>query len=180
MRLFVALDFSPLKEYFEELQAQIPKDAARLRFPKEFHLTLKFLGDIEGHKIEHIQTALHGIRFKPMTCALSEVGVFKDWERITVAWVGLKDNGSIKQLQEQVDGFLSPWLPKSDRFHAHITLARVKNVKDKPKLVEALKKLFVEPRIITIHTFHLIASELTPEGPKYEIIETYGKEPVQD
>jgi len=173
MRLFVALDFNPLREYLKELQDQVPKEAARIRFPTEFHLTLKYLGDIEGHKIEHLQTALRGIRFTPMTCALDGLGVFKDWERINVAWVGVKDMGAIEALQKQVEGFLSPWVPKSDKFHSHVTLVRVKNVKDKPALVTGLKEIFVEPRILTLHTFHLIASELTPEGPKYKIIERF-------
>ena len=55
---------------------------------------------------------------------------------------------------------------KEKEFKAHITLARVKSVQDKPKLLEKLKTP-VPPMSWEATDIKLCRSILTPNGPEY-------------
>ena len=57
---------------------------------------------------------------------------------------------------------------KDTRFHPHVTLARVKFVKDKQDFIKSLKEIKIEKKSFEITEFKLIKSTLTGEGPIYE------------
>ncbi|GAI74591.1 unnamed protein product, partial [marine sediment metagenome] len=75
---------------------------------------------------------------------------------------------------ENIENTLKEFNFKKDfKFHAHITLARVKYVDDKEKFIKNIKDLKVEEKTIEIKDFRLVKSTLTPKGPVYEDLETY-------
>ena len=169
MRLFIALDLEELKDYFKELQEQIPSDIAKLKPVKSFHLTLKFLG--ETNKVDEIKEALSQVKFQPIKLTLDNLGVFPSESYIRVVWVGLKDDESLMKLQKDIELALEKFHFRKDfEFLPHLTLARVKFIKDKPTFIQKLNKIKVGPKEITIDKFKLIKSELTREGPIYEDI----------
>src|SRR3989344_6502305 len=129
MRLFIAIDFDD-KSYFKEMQDQIPTDTAKLNLTGSYHLTLKFLGEVEDNKADMIKERLGKIKVEPFSVSTGKVGFFPSESHINVIWVGFKDNNKIIHLQEQVENSLMDLFKKEDRFHPHITLARVKFVKD--------------------------------------------------
>ena len=56
---------------------------------------------------------------------------------------------------------------------SHLTIARVKKVKDKKRFLEGLKKMSI-PKIKQVATeFKLKKSVLNPNGPVYETLENY-------
>ena len=55
-------------------------------------------------------------------------------------------------------------------FESHITLARVKFIKNKEEFVEQIKKLKVDSIEMDIDSFSLKKSVLTEKGPIYEDI----------
>ena len=55
MRLFIAIDFKEQEDYFKELQKQIPEDIAVIKKVDSFHLTLKFLGDVEEPHLDQLK-----------------------------------------------------------------------------------------------------------------------------
>ena len=185
MRLFIAIDFNKLKDYFIELQKHLPKNA-RLSLTKSFHITLKFLGEVQPDKVEEIINKLKTIKLESFTVFLDFIGVFPSENYIRVVWVGLKPEDKVLELQKQIDealsklfkptktfGFLGTknakhFLVKEKDFKAHITLARVKYTQDKKAFVEQLKKIKVENKKIEIKDFRLIKSTLTPKVPIYE------------
>ena len=141
-------------------------------FPKEFHLTLKFLGEVNEDKIEKIKDKLKEIKFKPFKARLSNLGVFPDKKHINVIWINLIPQDIIIKLQQSVEDVLEQFYEKEKReFKAHVTLTRVKFVKDKEKLLESLKKK-IEGEFV-IDKFKLIKSELTPEGAIYTVLGEY-------
>ena len=87
MRLFVAIDFDDIKDYLINLQVKIPKDA-KMSMVKSFHLTLKFLGEVEEEKIGDIIERLNNIKFSPFYVALGKIGIFPSENYIRVVWVG--------------------------------------------------------------------------------------------
>jgi len=54
------------------------------------------------------------------------------------------------------------------KFSAHLTIARVKNVKNKEKLIQTIEKYRdIEFANIKINSIKLKKSDLTPKGPIY-------------
>ena len=74
----------------------------------------------------------------------------------------------IYELQQKIDSRLADLFPKDDRFKPHITLARVKFIKDKVKFIRELKQIKIEKKEFSVSNFKLMKSTLTPEGPVYE------------
>ena len=176
MRLFIAIDFEELRDYFKELQQQLPDvPQAKATLPKQFHLTLKFLGDVPDNKLPEIKERLSKVSFTPFTLKLGSIGVFPDEHFIRVVWVGLEDHKAVEELQQGIDDIFEQMFKREKRFHPHLTLARIKFLPQESKqaYVEALKKITVEPKEAKIGSFKLIKSTLTPEGPEYEVLEEY-------
>lgn len=174
MRLFVALDFDELKDYFVNIQNQIDKELAKVGFPRSFHLTLKFLGEVAEDKVSAIKEELKKIKFEPFSISLDKIGFFPSENYIRVVWIGLKPLDKINELQQKIDNSLISIFTKDKRFHPHLTICRVKFVKDKPKFIENLKKIEIEEKKIDVSKFKLIKSILTREGPVYEDLGVFG------
>lgn len=167
MRLFIAIDFNELGDYFIGLQKLLPLNA-RLAYTRTFHLTLKFLGEVQPEKVNSIIGALKTIGFETFSVTLCSLGIFPTENHIRVVWVGLMPEEKVLELQKKIDESLKGMF-KSDRgFKAHITLARVKSVDDKKAFVGHLKKIKVERKRVEIRNFRLIRSTLTPNGAVYE------------
>ena len=168
MRLFIAIDLKELKDYFTEIQKQMPSDIAKLKLVKSFHLTLKLLGETD--KMEEVRAALSKVKFKPFKLKLAKkLGVFPSESYIKVVWVGLEGNDELKKMQKQIEEVLESFHFRKDfEFMPHLTLARVNFINDKQKFMEKIKSIKVEPKEVMVKEFKLIKSELTKEGPVYE------------
>ena len=166
MRLFIALDCSSLEPELRKIQGFFPDKG--LKKVKAFHLTLKFLGEVEDH--DKIKAQLQKVSFEPIEAQLASLGVFPKISHPHVLWVGLEPKDKIAELQERIESFL-PDFRADKRFMPHVTLARIKS-KVGPEFHEALKKGVPEAKV-RFDRFHLIKSTLTPKGPVYEIIGSF-------
>jgi 2'-5' RNA ligase len=175
MRLFIAIDFNGLKDYFLGLQQLLPKNAG-LSLVKSFHLTLKFLGEVQPEDVDPIISSLKKIEFRPSSAFLGSLGMFPSENYIRVVWIGVKPEENILALQKKVDEALKPLFKKEMEFKAHITLARVTNPKDKRLSAEELKKIKAESGKIEIKDFRLIKSTLTPKGPVYDELAVFNSQ----
>ena len=173
MRLFIAIDFNELKDYFIELQKLLPKNA-KLSLTKTFHLTLKFLGEVQPNNADKIVDILKKIKFESFSVHLDSIGIFPTENYIRVVWVGLKPKEKILELQKNIDDSSKGLFKKEKDFKVHITLARVKYPEDKKAFVDQLKKIKVENRKLEIKAFRLIKSILNPKGPMYEDLAVFG------
>jgi 2'-5' RNA ligase len=72
-----------------------------------------------------------------------------------------------------VEESLGDLFESEERFMGHLTIARVKNVRDKKEFLNVLKEINI-PRIkFKINEFYLMSSVLGEKGPKYSVIEKY-------
>lgn len=171
MRLFIACEASEdVSEELQALQKQLPD--ASMTFPKHFHLTFKFLGDVSEEKAEKVKELLANIKFDKFELCLKPLEVFAP-DNVRVVWAGLHPEEPLIALQQQVDEALRDLFPKEDRFKPHLTIARVKSLKDRNAFIEHIKNLKVKELCFTIDKFFLIESKLTPEGPEYTVLRTY-------
>lgn len=139
------------------------------------HLTLKFLGEIDGEKVEEVREKLREIRYDLFRAEIDSMGVFdnrnsKIYKKRMVTWLYVKN---CEGLQKKVDNSLESLFEKESRFMSHLTIAKVKNIKDKNKLLKDLKRIEIPYLEFNVKEFCLIKSELSEEGPKYSFIERY-------
>ncbi len=174
MRLFLAIDFNELKDNLVAIQSKIGKSTGNLKEVTKFHLTLKFLGEVSEDNASQIKDILKKVKFNAFNLSVDKIGVFPNENYVRVIWIGVKPDKEVKALQDNVENALKEFNFKKDfQFHPHITLARVKFIKDKEKFIKNLKEIKVEPKTIEIKQFKLIKSTLTPKGPVYEDVEVF-------
>jgi 2'-5' RNA ligase len=171
MRLFVAirLDEDTVK-HLKGLQAVIMKLTARVSYVKEFHLTLKFLGEVSDP--DKVMQALDRVRFKPFEFSLSGIGFFPDKRMPRVIWVGIEPKRDVLLLQQQIDKHLAEaGFAKDHKFHPHITLGRVKHAEK--DAFASIADTAVQSLQTKVASFSLIKSDLKPEGPAYTVLKRY-------
>jgi 2'-5' RNA ligase len=176
MRLFIAIDCNTEKEYFKHLQAELPKEGVKLSLTNDFHITLKFLGEVMPHKVDTLKEALHSVGFSPFSFSLGNIGVFPSERSPRVVWVGVDPEEHAIQLQKHVEKALHGIFEKEKHFEPHITLARVKHVAYPSQFMGKMKSITVEKKSIVVDKFHLVKSTLTPKGAMHESIFSTGKQ----
>lgn len=172
MRTFIAIETpKEINSTLKEIQKKFT-GLGKINFTQEpYHLTLKFLGEISEDQCAQVKELLKSIKFKPFELELTQLGVFPNENYIKVIWVGTKDK-EVNDLQQQIDSKLTGMFAKDSRFHAHITLGRVKFVQDKLRIKELLKTK-VPSLKFEVKEFKLIKSELKPNGPEYTDLEVF-------
>ena len=151
LRCFICIDMpeEAMKE-IARIQEQLNK---KLKFIgkttelENLHLTLKFLGEINEETIKKVQEKLSAINFPPIKAKLGKIGVFSRHQP-KILWAEIQ--GRINHLQKQVDESLKDIFPIENRFMAHMTLARIKYVKDIKYTIEYIKHLRIKPIIFEI------------------------------
>lgn len=180
MRLFIAA-FLPekVKKEIVLTQERIRKlELMNARYAEEenLHLTLKFLGEVGEEKVSSIKKALKGIKGEVVETAIKSAGIFTP-ANPKILWLELE---GFNKLQERIDEEMSSeGFKKEERFMSHLTIARIKQMNKlnvKKLLEETNKTLTNKKESFKIKNFSLVKSELTPSGPKYEIIQDYSLE----
>ena len=172
MRLFVALEL-PENVISELGRLRDTLKGAKMNKVRGFHLTLKFLGDVDETTLGTIIEQLTTVSFEQFKAELSIVGVFPSQAYAKVVWVGVAPAEGIQRLQADIDATLSGLFPKEKDFVPHITLARVKFVENKVMFQQLLEKIKPDKLQFNISKFALIKSTLTPAGPEHETIRKF-------
>lgn len=176
MRTFIALPLpGSVQAYLASIQEQLKKTGADVGWiaPRNIHLTLKFLGEIDETAIEAVKKAIQG------TCAaicrfrlnLSSLGGFPTTASPRVIWMGINEGKTeTTLLADSLEEKLIPLGLRQDRpFSAHITIGRVRSGKNRKELSAAMLAYPCDPRAapFTADQVILYKSTLSPKGPTY-------------
>ena len=106
-------------------------DAVRWAALDGLRLTLKFLGSIDGARVEEITQGMHRAcrESAPFRLTLSDLGVFPNENRPRVIWAGVQgDLDSVMKLQAGIETEMSALglTPEKRPFTPHLTLGRVR------------------------------------------------------
>ena len=140
-RCFVAIQLSPaavaeIKRIQDILMDRFHFDG-KLTESEQLHLTLKFLGEIDDDTLETVRRKLAEITFDSFIINLGGVGVFS--EKIPgILWIKLSE---AEPLQKKVDDCLQDLFPPEKRFMGHVTIARIKDIRETKKFIDYLKSL---------------------------------------
>ena len=175
-RAFICIDFpSEVVKEIARVQELIGKKkfTGKLTELENLHLTLKFLGEVNEEKLNEIKKRLSKVKMGEFEAKLGEVGIFSYHNKPRIVWIKNLGKG-IHELQKKVDEVLEGLFEKEERFMSHLTVARVKYVKDKKDFVNYIEKLNVKELNWKVREFKLMKSELRPVGPVYGMIERFG------
>ena len=174
IRLFAAIDLPEgVRERVGMLCCGLP--GARWVPAEQIHLTLRFIGGVDGVFFREIKEALAGVRSDTFPLQLKGLGAFPPRKKPRVLWVGVEKNEVLVQLRNRIEAALVACglEPEGRKFAPHITLARLR---DTPlvRLTNYLagNNMFAcEP--FTVEEFHLYSSVLTPKGAIHQLEESY-------
>jgi RNA 2',3'-cyclic 3'-phosphodiesterase len=168
LRLFVGIEFPPeLRLRLSLLQSGVA--GAKWVDPGNFHLTLRFIGEVDEGIATDVDEALLRLKARPFSLQLAGAGVFGG-DKPRQLWVGVEREPALNTLQGKIEqALIRVGLPPEPRKYApHVTLARLWQPKraDIQQFLTANAQFRAEP--LRIDRFSLIASYPTKAGSVYE------------
>jgi 2'-5' RNA ligase len=126
MRLFAALalpDF--VAEQLKLMQSGVP--GARWMDREQLHLTLRFIGEVDGRDAAAIDDVLSQIHSSRFTLELKGVGQFGG-KTPRALWAGVRNQDELVLLQRRIESALQRvgLTPEERKFSPHVTLARLR------------------------------------------------------
>lgn len=170
MRLFVAAELpSGMLEALAETSALL-RGCVRGRYvaPDSFHVTLAFLGEVEGFRVEGAEAALDEAcgGFAPFTVSFGDLGSFGRRSAATL-WQGFRDAGALPELASAVRAALreAGFTFDGKTFLPHVTLMRATDLRTGELPMPTLAQGEID-------AVTLFRSDLSGERPVYEPLHT--------
>ena len=173
-RLFIALDLpDSVKDQLLLLGSGIP--GARWCEHEQFHLTLRFLGELDGREAGELDEALEQMPGTPFTLKLKGVDCFPRKGEPKVLWAGVEPCRELKTLHDRLDRLVleSGLDPDARKFTPHITLARLDRSPVQRVQRFLLDHLDFESPPFEVTEFHVYSSVRHTNGSHYSIEKTY-------
>lgn len=175
MRVFIAITLSEqIRSGLCNTTAAVRKIDSGIKWvrPENIHLTLKFLGDVKENSVDDIIDAMNHAADNQAKFELSigGAGAFPNLKRPKVMWVGInKGKSQMIDLASQVDFHLSQlgFEKEKRQFSPHITLGRVKYLKNIDQVTNQFSDLFKHNEAMIVENIQLIQSVLNPSGAEY-------------
>lgn len=170
MRLFTAIDIpDSLRNVLSTLQSESTLPA-RWKDPEQFHVTLRFIGEVNDTQALRHKEALTEVDAPPVRCEPYGLDVLPSRRSPRVVMLGLERTDSMMALYEAVSTALeAEGLDPEDRtYRPHVTLGRLDDVD--PETVHDFLRAH-EDRAFSafeVDRFLLYESTLTPDGAVHE------------
>lgn len=143
--------------------------------PASLHLTLRFIGEIDGGAARDVDSALSQIRAPAFDLAITGIDCFEQGGKIHTLWAGVETQPFLVHLRDKVESAVvrSGLPPERRRFRAHITLARFKNGSGERvgPFLQRFSRFSAEA--FAVESFTLFRSHLLSGGPHYEPLAEY-------
>ena len=173
-RLFIAIDLShAVNCQLEALCSGLP--GARWLPAEQFHLTLRFIGQVDGDAFADIADGLSMVACPPFSLKLNGVGCFPPRGQPRILWAGAEADDGLARLHGQIESRLRHLgiEPEGRNFAPHVTLARLKGTP-----VNRLRDYLIAhddfiTETILVSQFHLYSSILGAKGAIHSIEASY-------
>jgi RNA 2',3'-cyclic 3'-phosphodiesterase len=180
IRAFIAVEIDPkvidkISAAINQLKSRVP--GVHWVAATNFHLTLKFLGDVEEAQINQIAATLEE-QFHPFprfTINAKGLGVFPDFRRPKILWVGLAGI-ELSSLVSRLESALEPlgFAPETRSFTPHLTIGRWRQTERVSKTLEPVLESWKDYQFGVTNTDEVILfqSKLTPKGAIHTKLKT--------
>ncbi|MDW8398177.1 MAG: RNA 2',3'-cyclic phosphodiesterase [Acetobacteraceae bacterium] len=167
-RLFVALDLpDALREALSARATGLPH--AKWVPPENYHLTLRFIGEVEPWRAEEVDECLAALRARPFDLTLAGAGLFQKGGKIHSVWIGAERNDALAALQAKIETALQRiGLPaEKRRFAPHVTLARTERAAPEKCIAWVQANNLFRAATVRMEEFTLFSSRLGKEASVY-------------
>lgn len=173
IRLFTALEIpDAVAEKLARLQQGL--EGARWIERPDFHITLRFMGDVPETVADDIDEALSDIPVEPFEAELEGVGEFGAKKPHTL-WAGVRMSEPLRVLQGRHESAMrrAGLKPETRNYTPHVTIARLSRVSTDEvyRFIEA-NNLFASPRF-TVESFTLFSAKASTGGGPYVVEKRY-------
>ena len=185
-RMFVGI---PMPESYRIMVGELvemlkPRVRSRIAWtkPENFHLTLRFLGNVSSSRVADLVRALSLVRIPPYVLQAGRVDFFPSRPPHRVFWIGVvcghQETSRLARdisLQLQSIGFDM----QNDRFVPHLTLGRIKKpAKDPWSAIRSDLASYVWPET-SIRSFKLWESVLDHSGAHHRVLHSFDLKSVR-
>ena len=167
MRCFIAVTppsdvVSDIDRFLEPRRTATESSPWRWSRPTTYHLTLAFMADHPGHRIEELVQGLDewAGRHAPLKMSIAGAGGFRSPERAKVLYLGVPGAAAVQlgewsgQLRALVTHHGGS--PDGVGFKPHVTIARAQRAQNAGRLLQALdtyaSREFVVPEVILVES----------------------------
>ena len=172
MRAFIAINLpKDTKNKISELENDFKKCDLAFKWvkPENLHLTLKFLGNVSEEQITKIKEVITKVsgKFAAFNASFNSFGFFPNEKRPKVFFISIDKEELLKSIAAGLEEELETLgFERENRFKSHITLARIKDLKNIESLKEKIKSAQLDEQF-PAEAIILYKSTLTKEGPIY-------------
>lgn len=167
-----------------EMLARRAKDARldlRWVAPTNYHVTLKFLGWTRRETIGVVRDALVEAvaGTERFSFRAARLGAFPSLDQASVLWAGVENAGALETLAGKIERAMTGigFAADTRRFHAHVTLARLRETRPVRDVVLPLsEQMFSETRIDGVTLFE---SETKSSGSVYQEVQRIAFKPAE-
>lgn len=131
MRVFIGVKLpSAIKEQLADVQKEVKRASLKGSFtdPDNFHLTMRFIGEVDPDQTSAIETALARCAESQLPFLIETNGLGYFFKRNKwIVWLGTKENSRLQQLYEQLNASLlgqKATMADEVAFIPHLTLGR--------------------------------------------------------
>ena len=178
-RLFIAV---PIPDYIKNslLQLKVNIPGAKWTQEDQLHITLKFIGEVDGQVFNDIRKILSEIKMDQFPLQIKGVGYFPPGNfhkrsAPKVLWAGIEDVVLLTRLRNKIESTLNECGIKREgrKFNPHITLARLRN--SHPNSITEFLSAYstFKSDSFGVGEFRLYSSKLLPGGAVHNIEAVY-------
>jgi 2'-5' RNA ligase len=173
-RIFIGLELPALvRDHLALLCGGVP--GARWEDRDKLHMTLRFVGDIEGESLRRLGDALDRVHAPALELELAGVGFFPPRGQPKSLWAGVVDARGLVELHRRIERALASTdvLPDARKFAPHVTLARLRDAPDDRVAGFLAQHALFRSASFELHAFSMFSSVLGPSGSKYRVERSY-------
>ena len=144
--------------------------------PDNFHITLKFLGEVRRERIPVIEEALERVAAgtRSFTTTLAGFGGFPTVRNPDVIWIGARASSEFRCMKQELEWVLGDvgFGAETRAFHPHITLGRAHEARG-AGVFRGLDTVLADMDLeveVKVHTIDLMRSHISKGDARYSVL----------
>ena len=173
-RLFIAI---PLPEHVRDHLSSLGGGVAGARWLDydQLHLTLVFIGEVDGSRSPSLFGHLGRVDFEAFTLNIRDVGHFPSRGAPRVLWAGTTRPTALLRLQDALlKAVKSAGVElKRRKFRPHVTIARLNHPDEEEVATFLAGQSALDLGDFTVDRFEVWQSHLAPGGASYSVVQRF-------